>query len=139
MLKDQNARQKIIQLIRKTFRFAISGGIATLVDYAIYFILFNQGTKPTIAQAIAYSIAVVCNFLLQRAFVFDQKGKTWSTFLFSIGISVGGLLISTLLIHVLNQYSWFYEHQLVTKILATGILFFYNFFLKRYAFERRFL
>jgi len=31
------------------------------------------------------------------------------------------------------------EYQALTKLIATGIVFFYNFYLKRYVFERKFI
>jgi len=47
------------------------------------------------------------------------------------------LLISTGIIYWLNLYPFFAERQYLTKILATGMIFFYNFYTKRFIFERR--
>lgn len=118
-------------------RFAFSGLVATSLDYVLYMILVTWFLPPVASNLISYSIAVVANFLMQKRFVFRLQGSARRAFLWSVLASAAGLLISTALIFGLNQYPFFAERQYLTKIVATGLVFFYNFYTKRYIFERR--
>ncbi|RME96862.1 MAG: GtrA family protein [Bacteroidetes bacterium] len=131
--------QSIHTLLRQKLRFAATGGVATVVDYTIYLSLVNRVLTPVWAQVAAYSISVIVNFTLQRWFVFDLRRSLRSAFGWSLLVSAGGLLLSTGLIYLLNLYPFFQEHQLITKILTSGLIFFYNFYCKRYVFEKRFI
>lgn len=134
----ETKRSRLIELVSKKARFAVGGALATGVDYLIYFPLFERGVAPVKAQIIAYAVSVVVNFLFQKHFVFDQQGSTRSAFLGSMLVSMGGLILSAGIIYVLNRYAFFQEYQLIAKLMTTGLVFFYNFYCKRYVFERRF-
>lgn len=136
--KKNTQRARLGELAGKKARFAVGGAIGTGVDYLIYFTLFEQGVAPVKAQIVAYSVSVVVNFLFQKYFVFEQKGSTRATFLWSMLVSLGGLVLSATIIYVLNLYAFFQEYQIIAKLLTTGLVFFYNFYCKRYVFERRF-
>ncbi len=128
--------------LRKLFlmkaKFAASGLVATSVDYFGYLLLVGRFFTPVTSNLISYSVAVVVNFLMQKRFVFKQQRSNTQAFLGSILVSLGGLLLSTGLIYGLNEISFFAEQQYITKLLATGLVFFYNFYFKRFVFEGRF-
>ena len=88
---------------------------------------------------IAYSLAVLLNFILQKLFIFESRRKTSVSFIMSVAVSVGGLGLSTLFVWLLGHWEFFNRYELLKVMTVSGILFFYNFFLKRYAFERRFV
>jgi len=131
----------LIDYLKKLFliklRFAASGLLATGLDYVAYLVLVNQFMKPVPANLVSYSLAVVANFLMQKRFVFDLQRSASKAFVLSITASAVGLLMSTGIIYWLNLYPFFAERQYLTKILATGMIFFYNFYTKRFIFERR--
>ena len=137
--KKEILRAKLTELAAKKVRFAVGGALATGIDYLIYFPLFEQGVAPVKAQVIAYSVSVMVNFLFQKYFVFEQQGSTRATFMWSMLVSLGGLVLSTGIIYVLNRYAFFQEYQIIAKLMTTGLVFFYNFYCKRYVFERRFI
>ncbi len=120
-------------------RFAMTGAIATAVDYSIYIALVNRVFSPVVSNLVSYPCGVLVNFMLHRRFVFKMQGKPARTFALSVLVSVGGLGLSTLLIHGLSQVAFFAAHQPVTKLAAAGVVFFYNFYLKRFVFEGRFM
>jgi putative flippase GtrA len=132
-------RNRIKELFEKKFRYAIGGAIATAVDYVIYFSLFEQGVEPVYAQIPAYSIGMIVNFIIQKYFVFDLKRSVSSAFMMSALVSLGGLVLSTGLIYALNLVSFLQPYQLLIKLMTTGFVFFYNFYCKRYVFEKRFI
>lgn len=94
---------------------------------------------PVSANLISYSCGMVANFLMQKRFVFKLQGSSQRAFFLSILVSIGGLGLSTGIIYGLTQISFFNERQYVTKLVATGLVFFYNFYFKRYVFERKFI
>ena len=119
-------------------KFAISGLVATTTDYVIYLLLVNNLLNPVPSNVISYSIAMVINFLLQKRFVFSLQGSVFSTFVMSFMVSIGGLLLSTGIVHGLTQNPFFWERQYLTKLIAIMLVFFYNFYLKRLVFENSF-
>jgi len=133
--------QELVTKLKKLFflkaKFAVSGLVATAIDYGLYMILVTWFLPPVASNIISYSMAVIANFSMQKRFVFRLQGSTGRAFLLSMLASAIGLLISTGMIYALNLYPFFAARQYLTKIVATGLVFFYNFYTKRYIFERR--
>ena len=131
--------EKLWGLFQMKARFAMTGAVATTVDYVIYLLLAGKVFSPVVSNIISYSCGMVINFLLQKRFVFSLKGSAYKAFALSLMVSLGGMALSTGIIYVLTQKAFFNEHQYITKLCATGVVFFYNFYLKRYVFERKFI
>ncbi len=132
-------REGFIKLILLKVKFASSSAIATAVDFALYNILVGQFLPPVVSNVISASVGMLINFFLQKTYVFDVNRKVSEAFLISLFTSIVGIGISTLIIYLLNMITFFQDYQFITKAVATGILFFYNFYMKRFAFEKRFL
>lgn len=120
-------------------RFALSGLVATSVDYGLYLALVDRLFTPVGSNIISYSCAVIINFLMQKRFVFNLRGSVTRAFTGSMIVSLVGLLLSTLLVFLLTKIEFLDQRQYLLKLIATGIIFFYNFYMKRYVFERRFI
>lgn len=120
-------------------KFAITSLVATAVDYGLYLALVSSVFSPVPSNVISYSCGMVVNFFLQKQYVFDLRRKVYNAFLLATAVSLGGLVLSTTIIWTLNHWPFFQVHQYVTKLCATGLVFFYNFYLKRFVFEKRFL
>lgn len=120
-------------------KFAASSALATIVDYFLYILLVSYAFTPVISNLISASVGMVINFLIQKRYIFSLERKVGIIFLLSVLVSLGGVGIGTLLIFLLNKITFFNEYQFITKALVTGIIFNYNFYLKRFAFEKRFL
>ena len=134
---DSLPKQFLIHFILQA-KFAASGLVATTTDFVLYLSLVHNLTSPIPSNVISYSIAMVINFLLQKKFVFSLQGSVFRTFLMSIMISMGGLLISTAIVYGLTQFQFYWERQYLTKLIAIMVVFFYNFYLKRLVFEKCF-
>ena len=76
-----------------------------------------------VANFIAYFSGVIVNFILQKKFVFESNGKLSSIFLKAMLVSFFGYLLDTAIIYGLSQIPFFDEHQTVTKLISTGIVF----------------
>ncbi len=129
----------LLNLIKLKAKFALSSSFATIVDNVLYNILVGNFFSPIVSNIISYSTGMVINFVLQKRYIFEQKRKTRIALGISVLVSMGGLILSTLFIFLLNKHQFFADNQIITKILVTGIVFFYNFYLKRFAFEKKFL
>lgn len=116
-------------------KFAFTSSIATLIDYGIYLFAVEYFFTPVISNVISYPTGILVNFILQKKYVFSLNRKVSHIFILSITFSSIGFLISTVLIYILTQLALFSSNQYISKLIVTGIVFFYNFYTKRYAFE----
>ncbi len=82
---------------------------------------------------------MLINFLLQKKYIFKLNRSIKSTFLLSFAVSIGGIFLSTTIIYLLTKITIFAATPMLAKIVATGIVFFYNFYLKRFVFEKKFI
>ena len=121
------------------FKFALTSLVATMIDCFLYLLLVYTIFSPIIANTIAYSIAVIVNFSLQKKFVFSMQREARKILLMAIGVSVIGLGLSNLIIWLLIKYPFFIKYQYATKLVATGLVFFWNFYMKRFVFEKKFI
>lgn len=126
------------QLFVMKIRYMSASLIATVVDYGIYGLLSWQGFSPVEAHIPSFSAGMVTNFILQKLYVFQLQRKTHIAFGMAVLVSMGGLLLTTGLIGMLVRFPFFSEYHVLAKFVATGLVFFYNFYLKRYIFEKRF-
>ena len=126
-------------LVKSMARFAMTGGIATGVDITLYLVFVSAFLGPVAANIASFGIAMCLNFFLQRRFVFDLNRPLLDAFKLSMAVSFGGMALSTSIVYALNAVSPLNDSQWLIKLIATGLVFFYNYFMKRYAFEKRFL
>ncbi|MBI5917724.1 MAG: GtrA family protein [Bacteroidetes bacterium] len=119
-------------------KFFTSSVIATGVDYALFFLLDWLFFDPVTAHAISYPIAVLVNFYLQKRYIFDLKRSVHSAFVISMIFSVIGWGVGVAMMYFLVKIPWLADWPVVAKIIVTGVLFFFNFYTKRFAFEGRF-
>jgi putative flippase GtrA len=138
-LKKQELIPFFKKLILLKVKFASSSVIATAVDYFLYLFLVGKFFSPVLSNIISASTGMLINFFLQKKYIFKLNRKLGHAFMLSVAVSMGGILLGTLFIYVLNKWLFFADHQYITKLLVTGTIFFYNFYLKRYSFEKKFL
>ena len=118
-------------------KFAMSSSVATLVDYVLYQVLVRYLFSPVVSNLVSATVGMVINFFLQKKYIFELKRSVNIAFIISLLVSVGGIGISTIIIHFLNKSEMLAGNQYIIKAIATGTVFFYNFYLKRFAFEKR--
>lgn len=130
---DSKKKNLFIQI----FKFVIVGGIATVIDWAIYYVLYNfLHIKPLIANILSFSVSVIYNYTASVRWVFDvnsNKSKKRMFIEFMI-FSIIGLLLTELLlwlgIDVLGM------HAMIIKILATAIVMVFNFITRKLFLEK---
>lgn len=115
------------------FRYFFVGGTAALTDWFFYWFFVSWfGLHYILAALISFTIATYVNYWLSVRWVFIpgiRFGRAVEISLVFL-ISAGGLVINQisliLLIEVLSV------HFMAAKIIATGVVFFWNFFLRKH-------
>ena len=127
--------EKRKHLYIQIFKFVVVGGVATLIDWAIYYILFNYfHIFPLISNIISYSISVIYNFIMSVKWVFDTKDKSMKRLLLEfIILSLIGLIISEFIIWLFLELLSF--NSFIAKILSTLIVMVINFILRKKVLE----
>jgi len=127
--------ERLFHFVKEKIPFALTGLVATGINFGVYLLLVDRYLPPGPATVIAYSSSVLLNFFLQRYFVFKLNRSVQSAFALSMLVSVGGLMLDWLIVTGLHSFPYLGDQEWVIKLAATGIVFFYNFYAKRRVFE----
>lgn len=120
-------------VLLQLFRYGFVGGAAFVVDYATLFVLTNYvGVQYLWSAAIAFVLGLVANYLLSISWVFRNRGdlSRWQEFLFFAVIGVVGLGFNELIMYACTDLM--HIHYMVSKLISTAIVFFWNFFARKY-------
>lgn len=122
------------KLISQLFKFGIVGGIAFLIDYAIFALLTLIGINYLIAQIISFTISLMFNYIASVKWVFDTKTRTKNTTIVFILLSIIGLELNEILLYIgvdiLNY------HELIVKLFATVVVMIFNFITRKLILEK---
>lgn len=139
-LKSMNMKLSPSQedLVVQIFKFIVVGGIATIIDWIIYFILYHfVKITPLIANILSFVVAVTYNYWASCKYVFKvTKDKSQlRLFIEFIVFAVIGLGINELIIFGLyNKAGW---NAMIVKILATIIVMIFNFVTRKKFLEKK--
>ncbi len=142
---DMKKKGKMGEIIR----FAVTGGVCFLVEFAALVLLRDKaGLDTLIAVPIAFLISVILNYLLCVIWVFDgAKDQGNAAKMGFLVTSVMGLLLNEGLMYlfrvlfgedqpVLTAFSFTVTMYMVNKVLATLIVMIWNFLTKRAILKR---
>ena len=132
-----NISDNIIKLFSQIFKFVIVGGIATLIDWIIFYLLCKfLNINPLISHPISFSLSTIYNYFASVKWVFDvNKDKSKKRlFIEFIGFSIVGLLISELLIYVFVDVLSL--NEMLSKIMSTAIVMIFNFVTRKIFLEK---
>lgn len=120
-------------------KFGLVSSVATAIDYGLYIALTKIWmVGESYSHAISYTLAVLINFLLQKRFIFTANRKIGYAFTLSILFSVIGWMLSQAIFNFLIYYFDFFKtYDLLAKVSTTATVFFYNFYSKRFSFEKK--
>lgn len=128
---------KYKNIIVSMTKFMASGLLATLIDIALFTFVFSTFMHVYYAELLAGSVGMVVNFILHKRYVFELKRNAYVAFVLYIGFSLIALFFGAWLIEILVEVEWLAVYLIVPKLIVTGVKFFYNYFTKRWVFERR--
>ena len=118
------------------FKFLIAGGSCFIIELIILYSLTEFiGFNYLTSSAIAFTIAVVINYIMCVRWVFEtNKKQTLTTKLIFITTSLAGLGINQLCMWLFVEFLDVY--YMLAKIFATAIVTIWNFITKRLALKR---
>ncbi len=111
----------------KILKFATVGVLNTLINYIIYCVLCYVGVNYQVALFIAYMIAMVNSFLMNKVWTFEDKEKSDGMQISKfIAVNLFSCLLNAVFLEIfvrvgLNIY--------LAQAVATGIVLFCNFIL----------
>lgn len=129
-----NGKQQ--KLLIQIFKFIIVGGIATIIDWIIYFLLYNYlGFEPLVANIISYLLATIYNYFGSVKYVFKVNDKKFKkTFTIFLILSLVGLGLSELLIYLMINIMLM--NKMISKIIATMLVMVFSFVTRKYFLEK---
>ena len=124
------------RLIKQLLKFGIVGGIAFIIDYGVYTILFQIfHLYYVIASIISFTISFLFNYILSIKWVFVAKNKqTTKDFIIFLLLSLIGLLINSIILYISVEY--IHINEMISKIIATFIVMIYNFITRKLIIEK---
>lgn len=146
-----NFRERTSKFFILFGKFAITGAMASVVNFTVFNVLFYWGFSldeldrtsmefkrmSVMADMISYASGVLFNYVLHKRYIFEQKRSESATFILYLLVSAGGIAISAGLTWVFVKMPFFAQRPQLMKITTMGLVFIYNFFSKRFAFEKR--
>jgi len=130
---------KIFDLLKLKLQFGFASLLATGIDYTVFLVLVNINIQAVTAHYISASIGMLVNFIVQNKYVFLRERALLNVFVLSMAVSIFGIVLGGFLMGWIQKFTFWNSHLYLAKLLVTGSVFFYNFYLKRYAFEKRFI
>ncbi|MCR4827254.1 MAG: GtrA family protein [Bacteroidales bacterium] len=127
-LFKEETENTLIQL----FRYGFVGGAAFLVDYGVLVLLTEVFEMHYLLSAtISFILGLITNYLLSVVWVFNNRtlGNRWAEFTVFAIIGVIGLGLNALIMYVCTDKMGI--HYMISKIISTVIVFFWNFFARK--------
>ena len=120
------------RLVNKILKFAIVGGIATIIDFVFLYVfkeLFNFNV--ILANTLSFIISVTYNYIASIVWVFDinkEKNKKIQFILFIL-FSIFGLVLNNIILYILTDI--FNMYYLISKVVATLFVMIFNFITRK--------
>jgi putative flippase GtrA len=136
----------------QVFRYILIGGLATILDFTIFYIASNVFKLHfLIANSISFMFGLTFNYFLSREWVFNKKSHNFKKdFTLYVITSAMGLIINNLIMYVLIDFdilkmifdltikqSSVNLIKLTAKMIATIIVLIWNFISKNYLVFRK--
>lgn len=123
------------KLIEQFLKFGVVGVLAFLIDYGVLMLLnVGFGMNSVVAAAISFTASVVFNYLASMRFVFTHREDLSKTreFVIFVVLSVVGLAINEVVMWLgLQTVGGSPFAVTATKVVATVIVMFWNFFSRK--------
>jgi len=122
--------------LRQLVKFVISGGLLTLLDFAIYVFLTRVflfwETHYLWANFISMSVGAVANFILNKNWVFRDQGRNVASQYLKFWIvgGIGGMVFYQFLLYAFVETGHVYD--LLGKALAAVIVLFFRFGVQKF-------
>jgi len=119
--------------MRMVHKFLLLGILSTLIDYVLYSSAILLGLNYVFAIILGYSAGLLANYIIGRNFIFTSGHKLKSSkheFAAVVIIAVFGALFTIAIVRTLS-YSLFHMNPLLSRPIAIGIVFFWNYLARK--------
>ena len=125
-------QEQMLVIILKSF---LVGGISTIVDVIIYFILYHfVKLDPMIANAISFVIILIFSYFMSNKYVFDKNNKKQMVKELFILYFLGLILTEGIIFGLVTTISW---NPLLVKIMAVVLVIIMKFLVKRFILNKK--
>ncbi|MCE9645905.1 MAG: GtrA family protein [Chloroflexi bacterium] len=124
--------------IERITRFLTVGAVGTLLDFSLLTLLKLAGLPTLAANSLSFTAGLLNNFTWNRLWTFGEgRPSNWRkqfakfTLISLFGLALNNLIVLSLegvLGNILAQPEWGY---LPAKVIATGVVVFWNYFANR--------
>lgn len=124
--------RKYKNLIYQFLKYVFVGGMAFLFDFGTLYILTEYfGIYYLTSSVVAFIIGLNVNYFLAKFLVFKASKikDIKKEYLYIVGISLSALFLNQILLFLLTEKIGIY--YLLSKIIITIILLFYNFIIRK--------
>ncbi len=118
--------------IKEFILYLIVGGLATLVEWAAFWVLDSlAGIQYLLATALAFALSTFANWGFGRLMVFEKREdmSLWKELSAIYLASVAGLFFNLVIMFCLVQF--LAVPEMISKMIATGLVFIYNFLIRK--------
>lgn len=124
---------------REQILYLIFGGLTTLVDWAVSFLLYSFEWNIHLADVIAWVAAVLFAFVTNRVWVFSSEKKGFLPILSELFFFAGGRVLTLGLqeLTVFGLYDCLEWNKYLVKILAAVIVVIVNYFISKWIVFRK--
>lgn len=115
-------------------KFLLLGVLSTLIDYVIYSGAILLGIHYVLAIIVGYGTGLLTNYIIGRNYIFTSGHKFKSSkheFMAVVVIAVLGALFTIAIVKLLS-YSLFHMDPLLSRLIAIGVVFFWNYFARKH-------
>ena len=126
----RNTDSTLVQL----FRYTLVGGVAFMVDFATLYLLTEYASLHYLLSAtVGFLLGLVTNYILSLLWIFRKRRLQSRSLEFAIygWIGVIGMGLNALIMWLFTEHLAF--HYLGSKIVAAAVVFFWNFFARKFA------
>ena len=116
------------KLVIQIFKFAIVGGVATIIDFVFLYLFREFCHFPVlVSNTLSFCISVIYNYIASVRWVFDvnKEKDARNQFVIFIVFSVLGLLLNNAIMWITVDFLSIY--YLLAKVVATVIVMIFNF------------
>ena len=124
--------------LRRFGRFLAVGALGTMIDFNLLMALKLLGAPTLLANSLSFTAGLFNNYFLNSRWTFAEQANNWKLQLplFTL-VSIFGLVINNTIVllleapmgNLIGQPDWGY---LPAKVIATGVVVFWNYFANRY-------
>lgn len=116
--------------VKQLILYLIVGGIATIVEWAMFYLLDSIGSiNYALATTIAFAVSTFANWAAGRLILFKGTGHLFAELAKIYMTSIAGLFMNLLIMWIAIDVIGI--PNFLSKVIATGIVFFWNFIIRK--------